>query len=128
MTENNDNNDNDSKWVVIDTDKKYRDLIYEIEVLKSIVLDLHTTIKIQSEGFDSLDSKIELIRDKTMKINNELTYMKESKINSTRYEYIKDYIVPLIGIVGVNYPIFLAMGPKVGMMISSLSYLIWKLN
>ncbi len=67
------------------------------------------------------------VKEKVERVNSELTNMKESQIKASRFGYIRDYIFPAIGMATVNYPIFWLMGPKTGMIASTVGYMLWKL-
>lgn len=106
---------------------KYVELLREIDSLKSIIIDLHSTVVLQSDGVDRINEKVGLITDKVIDINNDISDMKDSQNSQRRYGYFRDYVLPLIGTIGVNYPIFWFMGPKAGILASTASYLICKL-
>ena len=125
------NNDDEKKWIIVHQDidpKKYNELLREIESLKSIILDIHHVVSVQSEGVDKVSNIISSTKNTIDKVNKELNDMKDAQISSSRFGCIKDYVFPVIGMISVNYPVFWLMGPKTGMIASTLSYMIWKFS
>lgn len=116
----------ENKWIVMGDNKKYNELLHEIESLKTMIIDLHTIIVLQNEGVDKSSSNIMVIKDKINGLNKTIDTMKSSQENQTKYGYIRDYVFPAISMITVNYPIFWVLGPKTGMIASTLSYMIWK--
>ena len=115
----------DPNWVVVDD--KYNNLLREIELIKSVIIEVHRSSAIQSEGVDRLLGTIDKLKDNIDSTNKEVQDIKEANISSTRFGYIRDYIFPAIGILGVNYPLFLLAGPKLGLMMSTIGYVLLKI-
>lgn len=118
-----DEDEHKEKWIVVD---KHDEILKEMEMLKSMMVDLHQIIHLQSEGVNKITDTIETINDRVQKVDNELHSIKDSQVNSTRFGYIRDYVFPIVGAASLNYPIFWVFGPKTGMIASTLSYLMWK--
>ena len=116
----------DDKKIVEDTHViNNNQLLREIEILKNMILDLNTKLSEQNDVMEKLDDSTIVIIDKVVSINNELETMKDERISQSRFTYIKDYILPTIGLAVLNTPIFWLMGPKAGLM-SSAIYLMYK--
>lgn len=124
--ENEKNEDEKGEWITIQDHKKYNELLGEIESLKSMIIDLHTVITLQNEGFEHSNNNISVIKEKINSINCDINTMKSSQEKQTKFGYIRDYIFPTIGMITVNYPIFWILGPKSGIIASTLSYALWK--
>lgn len=105
----------------------YNQLLQEISSLKTIVVDLHHIIQLQSETIDKVNNKIETTIDKIENVNMEIIDMKECQNNSAKFGYVKDYIIPTIGMISVNYPVYWLLGPKTGIIASTVSYMVWKI-
>lgn len=118
----------ENKWIVVqDIDpKKYNELLHEIESLKSMIIDLHSIVLLQNEGVDKSNNNIMFIKEKINSVNCDINSMKTSQQNQSKFGYIRDYVFPTIGMITVNYPVFWILGPKTGMIASTLSYMLWK--
>ncbi len=108
------------------------DLFQEINELKTMIIALNNTVSQQNENLNVNDNIITNLKIKLDDVGKELEVIKYNSTYSTYdsviggLSYFKNYILPLLSIIGLNYPVFMALGVKYGVTSTMLNYLWYK--
>ena len=109
-----------------DNETKYNELLRELDTLKRIVIELSSAISKQNEALDQSIDLTSNNREQMKKINQQLEQLRLQS-QPSRWRYIKDYIIPLSGLVGINTPFFVMFGLKYGLFSVPCSWLVTKI-
>lgn len=108
-------------------DEKHDELLKELEILKKMMTDMSLIILKQNETIDkSIDNSVE--SSKQLADLSEQLNKISSQLQPSRWRYVKDYIVPLCGLLGVNTPFMVLLGIKTGFISVPCSYLIYQIG
>lgn len=126
---NDDKEKEDETLEIIENDelKKINLILSELQTLGKIANHLNENLNVQTETIENLESSVVIINQKIEKISNQLQSIIEKENKISNYNYVKDYLFPLIPLLGaINYKLFYIFGLKGGIMVSSFTYLLWK--
>lgn len=101
-------------------------LFREIETISIVTRELHDMVCKQNEAINSLQEYIEVSKIYTKQCENAIVKIEKDNSYNKKISYIVDYIIPSISIIGINSPIFWALGPKIGILTSSISFILFK--
>jgi hypothetical protein len=124
----------DKKWIPLTEDEveihksvDYKELLKEIIQLKEIVSDLNNIVTIQNESINKVAENIETVKTDVIHVDKELLDMKQSAVTNSKFQFITNYVFPLIGIAVTYAPICYTLGPKMGVLGSTATYLFFKM-
>jgi len=119
------NDDSNSKDI---NTKKLNEILKEIDSIKHLMIDLNTVVQSQGENINIINESIHEQKEITFNTYKELQSIKDMNDNKGKLYYLQNYVIPAIGMLGLNIPLTAVFGVKTAVIMSSGVYSFYKLK
>jgi len=108
-------------------DKKYNDLLRELDNLRKIVTDLNSVIERQNETIEANVNTTVSVNDYLIKISSQIEDLK-LRSQPSRWSYVRELVLPLASMIGINTPFIILFGIKTGLISVPFSWAVYSIG